>query len=204
MIEELYKPIHFKKLYTLVFTLLGILIINYLVSDPISRMLEIPIFTRGFNDLSSSQKWSAIIIAPIVEEVVFRNHLKINRKSVLTLSLIPIFGVITFYELGNFVVYIGLILAVLLFVFVVKFFHFLNTQIGYRITFFLSSLCFCLMHLNIIGTKWIWSGLFICVISYFPLAMALGYFRVRYGLPIAMLSHALNNFLILILNPIVY
>jgi hypothetical protein len=91
-----------------------ILIYTYFISDPIFQFYEIEGYDDSFRDLDDIGIFSALLIAPVLEELIFRGYLTGYRKHFL--FIIPQI-IILFILLYKYFILISLISAFLIFLF---------------------------------------------------------------------------------------
>lgn len=172
---------------------------NKFFVDPLALLMGITPDLINFSDISQSQLWSALLLAPIIEELVFRNHLKLDKKQFYTAALIPL-AVSMVFNLSSWVIIISIIVGILILVFSNKLISFLREDIWYKILFVVTALMFSFMHFPAIENDNLYSRVLIVLLAFFPLACLLGFIRIKVGLAAAMVAHSMANLLTMLLN----
>lgn len=143
----------------------------------------------------------ACIIAPLVEETVFRYHLKDLNGAIYFIFLS--FGVLTVSQVNGVrlqfaIMIIALVLAVLVIEFLKrkrKVFALKMWVKIYPLLFYYTAILFGLMHLSNYKDLTLTDPSFVFYIASQVFGgLGLGYLRIRYGLVYSMLFHALFNF----------
>ncbi|MEI6765651.1 MAG: CPBP family glutamic-type intramembrane protease [Bacteroidota bacterium] len=148
-----------------------------------------------------------VVIAPIVEELLFRLNLRYRSvfiSFILTLILYSIFvrivlGLLPFYYLWESIGNIAIIMVIS--VFVNLFIRRFNKSLEwfwikyFRLIFYSSAIIFGFMHL---GNYWIPNYTIVLLSPFFLLpfmfaGLNLGYIRLRYGIIFSIVLHAFNN-----------
>jgi len=185
--------------------LLCIVLFTSFVIDPIlAYYLDVTGAKDTFISLTSLETISAIIIAPVIEEIIFRTHLSFKRKH--------------FYGIFFLIVYVGIIFntfvvvtfifvaAVLLFVLI---FYEQTLKIvivkNQKLTFFATSILFGCSHFFLLDAYDF--GFFlkftVLMLYYLPIAFLLGKIRKNHKLIFPMAAHSLYNVLTLFVNTII-
>ncbi len=185
-----------------------LLLLDFMMMIPLSGFLGI----LGIEDMDHkvenlySQPWmlaiQAVLLAPILEEAVFRLPMKYSYVRIFTACCLVLSMLLTFIHSERTV---GLI--AIAFFLIVALFHFidqrndnqLNAQIAplwetyFYIPFWILTLCFALLHLTNFGGQFpLYLAPFL-VLPQFVLGAMLGYIRTGFGFVFAVLFHALHN-----------
>lgn len=179
-----------------------ILISNFLIGDPLSSYLGAEAYTKGMLQLSNVELLSALVLAPVLEELIFRTHLTQNKKFQFTIPIMIIVAVISLSAYGQWVLVMGVVIFFVTIYFLSKS-KFEHTRYFVAL-FFGTALIFTLMHMPNFHSRSTTGDLIIALVSLFPMAVFFGYMRFKYGLVFSILTHSINNLLVLGLNTIFY
>jgi membrane protease YdiL (CAAX protease family) len=189
-------------LSSLIFFIL-ILIYTYFVSDPVFQFYEIEGYDDSFKDLDKVGVFSALLIAPVLEEFIFRGYLTGYRKHFL--FIIPQI-IILFIVLDDYFILILLLSALLIFLFYYdkrRSENIISNQLLYFSIFF-TSILFSLIHYKNFQIDSLNFSLTLSLIAFLPGALFLAYVRYKKGLVYSILVHFLFNLLTLTINGIKY
>lgn len=179
------------------------LIISHLVS--LFATLKQPLKQDTFYNISSLTLVSALVIAPFIEELIFRGFLSTKRAYLFS---IPILLPIIFYAFhfnGYALVVVGILsLIFVILCFNVKSFDFIHTRF-FSVLVIFSCLSFCLAHIIVMEKYFNFQTAFLSSILVFtPLAYLLAKVRMIYGIVYSILAHSLHNIFMLGLNSLIY
>lgn len=189
---DFYRPISAKDF----FLLLGMAIVLVVPYAFLLEQIDIGEFDHALEQLMKEYKWlvvaAAIVIAPLIEEPVFRLHLDFKKKSIylgmgLSILLVTDFWVISVAYLAY------------LFFLLTKIKN--NDPPKLKLIIFSSSAFFALVHLgNFSGFDWIGKFYYIPILvgAQFFIGLILSYIRIRHGIRTAMLFHAAYNGMLMI------
>jgi membrane protease YdiL (CAAX protease family) len=180
-----------------------ILIYTYFVSDPVFRFYEIEGYDDSFKDLDKVGVFSALLIAPVLEEFIFRGYLTGYRKHFL--FIIPQI-IIVFILLYDYFILILLFSALLIFLFYYdkrRSENLISNQLLYFSIFF-TSILFSLIHYKNFQIDSLNFSLTLSLLAFLPGALFLAYVRYKKGLVYSVLVHFLFNLLTLTINGIIY
>ena len=211
IIAELYNPkqIDSQRRVDLIqiLTLLTILwLYSYIVVDRIAVLLGNRAHTDSFSDLSVIEIVSALLFAPVIEEVVGRTCLSGKPSHAWGLPLMLLFCTITFKSLGvGFLLVSFMAILVLSILMIRKRVLAFIFRIHYNKTFYFVSIVFAISHFFVIdeGVN-LYSKIVLVLVAYLPLSLIFGYIRVKYGLVYSIFAHMLNNVAVLSINLILY
>lgn len=182
----------------------------YLVADPISGWLGNSSDQVTFESIDIIKLISAIFIAPAFEEVIVRGFLTTKPTYYWTLPVFITFGCINCYFFKDywfFTIFLVCLLGVLLIFFsqnrkrlMVRVF-----RKNYHFYFYVTALLFSFIHIvNMNPDLSLVARASILLVSFFPIAVLLGFIRVKYGLLYSILFHTLLNIGTLIINSFIY
>ncbi|MBS9773579.1 MAG: CPBP family intramembrane metalloprotease [Tenacibaculum sp.] len=190
----------------LIFCLIFSLLYGYLIVDNFKIWLGISPYNGakvGFGVIIS-----AVVIAPIVEEILFRFGLRKNNSAIIFQFMPIIINFIVFYYYFKNLILIPFIIfsyAVFLFIRNIK-----NLELVYEnnkiFWWIINCLIFSLCHTFYLDDESInsYQKILILFITYVPVSICLIYLRVNFGILHAILLHSLDNLFTLILNHILY
>lgn len=185
-----------------------LLLLDFMMMIPLSGllgMLGLEEMDHKIEDLYN-QPWmlamQAVLLAPIVEEAVFRLPMKYSYVRMFVPACIALGMLFAFIDSK---ITIGLI--AILFFLLVALFHFIDqrndNQLNVRmaslwdanfyIPFWTLTVCFALLHLTNFGSSFPLYLVPFLVLPQFVLGAVLGYIRTGYGFVFAVLFHALHN-----------
>lgn len=179
------------------------LIISHLVS--LFASLKQPLKQDTFYNISSLTLVSALVVAPFIEELIFRGFLSTKRAYYFT---IPILLPIIFYAF-HFNRYALAIVGILSLLFVIvcfnaKSFDFIYTRL-FNVLVIFSCLSFCLAHIIVMEKYFSFqTALLSSILVFTPLAYLLAKVRMIYGIVYSILAHSLHNIFMLGLNSLIY
>lgn len=189
------------KIIILILIFFLLIIFNYLVSDKISAILGLEGYKKSFSDMNNLAIISALVIAPIIEESIFRYSLLRgnNYKFFIYISFCLI--IVLFIN-----IWIGVILLFGFSVLSFLYFYFLKTESKLRFIFFiiLSAITFSIMHIPAINGETIWINTLVVSVSLFPIGLFFCLVRSDFGFEVAILAHFTYNLLTLSFNEIIY
>lgn len=178
---------------------------GFIVVDNIFKLLKINNNIDTFYNLSGIEFVSAIFIAPILEEFIFRTHLSYERKHFYGILLIILASGLFYSDLGVYF----LLFLFLLFIIIVFFYN--KTQVLLMIrfpkaTFLSTSIIFCVFHFFYLKDYdfTFLNKVMILLLHYLPLSLFLGFIRKKYGLSYSMMAHSVNNILVLLGNSLFF
>lgn len=192
--------------YSLITFLLVILLFNFLIVDNISHWLNLS-FHKG-SSLNFGVFISAVIIAPLIEEALFRFPLRKNRYTVILLFIPIILSFLVFrYYFSNLLFIPILIFSYTIFLFIknrktLEFVYDDNKFFWWTINLLIFSLC----HIFYLDNESIGMTykIFILFISYIPISICTIFLRIKFGVLYAILLHSSLNFCSLTLNHLLY
>tara|TARA_B100000378_G_scaffold68420_1_gene51538 strand:- start:2064 stop:2702 length:639 start_codon:yes stop_codon:yes gene_type:complete len=182
-----------------------IVIFALFISDPLLRVIGIDFRNYTFKRMQTTQIISAFVLAPIIEEIIFRTHLSFKQSHHFGVLLFTIACSLQFRHQGWFYLSIfGVIFLLISFLYEKS--HVIISIKHPRITFWFTSVVFCFFHfpylseydLNLL-TK---VGLLL--LGYLPLSLYLGYLRKSQGLIFSIMAHSFFNFFSVIGNSLYY
>ena len=180
-------------------------IYNFLIVDNIFFTLGINSTSSNFQNISIIGFISAIFIAPIIEEIIFRTHLNFKKKHFFGLILMLLAFAVVFNSSGWYFTVIAVSLSILILVFHDKFQYLI--QVRYQKgTFIVTSILFCLIHYSYLNEYnfSVLEKIGLLLLHYLPLSLFLGVLRKKSGLVPSMGAHSLNNFLSILGNSLLY
>lgn len=150
--------------------------------------------------MSSLAIFSALIVAPFIEESVFRYSLQKNNIYKFFIYMILTILILTFINL-----YIGLFLLLAFGYFSLQGFK-LKTEsdTAFKAFVILSALTFSLCHIPMINGPSSWKSGLIVIVSLFPVGLFFSYIRIESGFKYSIFTHILYNLIILTINEIIY
>jgi membrane protease YdiL (CAAX protease family) len=186
---------------------LSLLFIYFAAIIPIGSILFFIFKTFNIDhkaiDLSFQEKiLHGILLAPIVEELLFRLILVFNKKN-LTILIFTTFIMLGFFIIKENILKMAIFfLLILTFVFIYKYINQCRSYfiMYYKLFFFLIAGLFAFLHFfNFIGIS-VSNLIFlpILVIPQFILGLLLGYIRISYGLIYSIFFHMLINCFVLV------
>lgn len=188
---EFYRPISAKDFFTLLGLILVIIIPYAFLLDQMDLQ-----FDNALEQLLKDYKWivvvAAVVLAPLIEEPIFRLHLDFKKQSIywgmgLSLLLISDLWFISVAFLGY------------LFFLLMKVKE--NDPPKLKLIIFISAVFFGLVHLgNYKDFDWVANFYYIPVLvgAQFVLGLVLSYIRINHGIRTAMVFHGAYNALILV------
>jgi uncharacterized protein len=188
------------------------LLIGYLIADPVKKYYGISAnIDPTFSNTSTIRITSAIIFAPIIEEVLHRGFLSVKGKFLWSLLLCLVFmgvqAIIQNYQFLSFF-YFGLFFCLLLALIYSKNASRIIVSIfrnHFTVYFYFVVIAFSVSHFSDIQNEiGMIDKITILVISYFPIAVILGYLRLKFGLKYSILFHALINLGVLSINTLAF
>jgi len=177
-------------------------ILYYLLSLKFQLNIDLLNFTR--EEPQYARYISAFLIAPILEELLFRTHLSGKGKdswSVYTLCLV----VILFLPVNNicikFLLFAITSLLALYLVLKPRVVYFVLRKY-YLVTLIVTTVLFAFSHYSAIyePSKSIEFTLASIVLIYIPVSFTFAFIRIRYGMILVMVFHSLNNLLNVLAN----
>ena len=188
------KPV----LYFLLFFLL--ILYNFLIVDKVSFHFNL---LGGMEKVSTSSTLSlisAILLAPIIEESVFRWAL--IRKNLIKYPIYMIISAIIFLFINS---YLGVtILAIYSILLILKLWKNDEREVFFNIFILVSALSFSLVHVPVIKAETLSISVLISILAFLPIGIFFSLTRIQFGIKYSILSHAVYNSLILITNEVVY
>ncbi len=181
-----------------------LLLYIYVIANPISNKLEasIPIIT--FHELNLYGIINILIIAPVIEEFLFRIHLSGEKKHIWAVFLMIISFVFVFIP----DLFLWFLIIILLFggFFILYYEEFSSIMTGklFNLLFYVSCILFALMHFHQVDAETIPVKIMVVLIFFFPLGFYFGYIRKSYGLVSSIIAHSLYNLSVLIINSLYY
>jgi hypothetical protein len=184
------------------FNIAALLIYNFLFADTIAGFFQTDSHTKTFASIGWTGVLSALILAPVIEEFVFRKGLSGKPQDLKYVVIMPIPLMFLNFWLG-LVIWLSLLLY---------FFGGQNKNFNvplkghlYNVLVFSSAVIFSIMHvITIDDIDSILIKIMLCLVAFLPTALYLTYVRVRYGFIYAILAHALLNGIALSLNSVIY
>lgn len=180
-------------------------IILIFILTPYAEIMDIPQPQVFSNESLGQMILSAVILAPLIEETMFRGWLRGSKRALLFLAIpvLYLIGLWIIFETssGSDIMIITVFLWSFLitfdgFFFVKKTFYDATPMPQYikyfPIIFYISGLAFGLVHILNYDHHNIWA-LIPMVITQFLGGLVYGYARLRFGLSAAMLMHAVSN-----------
>ncbi|MFC3879654.1 type II CAAX prenyl endopeptidase Rce1 family protein [Algoriphagus namhaensis] len=189
---ESYQPISAKDF----FTLLGLVLVVIIPYAFLLEKLDVGQFDNALEELLENYKWfvvaGVIVLAPLIEEPIFRLHLDYKKSSIywgmgLSILVISEFWFISLAFLGY------------LFFLLMKIKD--DQPPKLKLIVFMSAGFFGLVHLgNYTGFDWVGKFYYVPLLvgAQFVLGLVLSYVRINHGIRAAMLFHGTYNALILI------
>lgn len=184
-----------------------IFILEILFLFPLLAVIGVDELPHAFEMLKDTQTgWMiaglAIIIAPIVEECIFRLPLKSPRTLMVYLFIFLGFVIFIITEYffpssGTLITAISGISLGVLFVYLLSqngILKIFSNRNNYPMFFYLIAIIFAFIHIFNFDLDYVvwWKGP-VLVLPQFLLALVLGYIRIRFGLIYSIFIHALNN-----------
>lgn len=180
------------------------IIYTYAVSDPIFQFYEIEGYDDSFRDLDRVGVFSGLLIAPVLEELIFRGYLTGYRKHFLFIipQIIIILIILHDYYF---------ILALLFSAFLMFIFYYDKRRNDSRISqqtlyfsVFFTSVLFSIIHYQNFAIDSLSFSLALSLIAFLPGALFLVYVRYHGGLVYSIIAHFLLNLSTLIINGLIY
>ena len=203
------KASEFLEKFQFVFIVLVLLLVyNFSIADSLSEHYNLTIHKNNISFAEYDIWFSAIFLAPIIEESLFRLPLSEN-ENLNWMLFFPflIFSIVAFFTFQYF-----LIISILLFLYVVyQIFIKSNTftqfyvKNKYLVIVFVS-VAFSFAHIVLLSNEPLlpWDKLLLVLVAYFPISIALAYFRIKNGILTAILFHSSVNLSTIILNNFIY
>lgn len=202
-LEESKIDIQFLRVLSILY--LAIIVYTYLISDPIAMRLGVKGYDDTFSTIDSFSIWSALLIAPIIEELLFRFHLS-GQRAHAYFFLIPLIIVMFVFKTYWYIFLLGAIL------FLIRMWweekkepgkKNLSTFLFYTIVI-ITSLIFASLHFINVVTDNETLAIFLVIMALTPAALLLSFIRYKKGLVYAMVFHCISNFITLFLNGLIY
>ena len=181
-------------------------IYNFLVVDKIFFSLDIGSNLSNFQNISIIGFISAIFIAPIIEETIFRTHLSFNKKHFFGVFLMLLTFAIFFSLTGGWIYAIIVISIGTLFLVFHNKFRYLIQERYHNGTYIFTSILFCIINYSYLkGYNFsVIVKIGLLLLHYLPLSLYLGVISKKFGLVSSMGAHSVNNFLSIIGNSLYY
>ncbi|MBS9523749.1 CPBP family intramembrane metalloprotease [Litoribacter alkaliphilus] len=192
--------------YTLVIILfITKLIYTYMVSDVIAMKLGVGGFDKSFAQMDQLSIVSALLIAPVVEELLFRFHLSGKRSHAyfFLISLAALY--LIFFEYWFIYLFTAAVfIACLMWESKKTPDNPLLSRPFYLIIFVMTAIIFSALHFVNVEAENKLLALFMVIFALTPSALFFGYVRYKKGLKYSMIIHSLSNLAILSLNGLIY
>lgn len=181
---------------------------QYLFVDHIAHYFGDTLYKKKINFHEYDIWISAIILAPIIEEALFRLPLT-EKEKYNWILIVPtiIFSIVSFFVFKPFLIIALLLIGYSFFCIFYKSItipKLYSTNRLLIVTFV--SIAFSFMHivLYLDGTLSLIQQILLVFLAYLPLSFALAYTRIRFGFKYAIVLHSFLNLSTIILNSIVY
>ncbi|WP_321279501.1 type II CAAX prenyl endopeptidase Rce1 family protein [Marinifilum fragile] len=211
---NLIKSFNNKKIEWKYFLLL--LFVYFLLTIPLGVIIGLLLkafnITHAFKNNDNLSFWKVVIVAPLIEECLFRLLLKPRFKNLIAYSIITSPFVLYLFRNGEqtiAIVLVGVLVGVALLIFkrqeyLIKFYRIFLKRFSYL--FYLSIFVFGFIHLR----NFIFPELSIWIVLIFPLLVSpqliiggiLGFIRMKWGFIYCVLFHAMVNGIIYLLRVI--
>ncbi|WP_291783874.1 CPBP family glutamic-type intramembrane protease [Cecembia sp.] len=200
--QKLYKH---KIIWYSIYATLIIFCYQYILIDPIAIKLEIGGLDKGFSNSDSIDILSALLLAPVLEELLSRGFLSGKRKHFIFLFIQPLLGMLIFGTYWWLFLGIG-------FGFLVWIIHernqrpddvYLSSALFYA-SFIFTTLVFTILHVGNVESSSIALDWTFTILGILPAAILFGWVRYQAGLAFSMLTHGIFNLLTISLNEIIY
>lgn len=178
---------------------------QYLLIDPLAIQMGIGGMDLGFSNSNSLTIISALLIAPILEELLSRGFLSGKREHFWFFFLQPILGAFIFKEFWWFFLGTGLVVLVWILREEQK-----KTEDNYisrslfYFSFIFTALFFTILHYDNIESQSLVFKLSFTFAAILPGALLFGWIRYQRGLRYSMAAHALFNLFTITLNEWLY
>jgi hypothetical protein len=179
------------------FNFILLLAFVYFITDPISTFFGDTSHTKTFGDFDLIGIFSALMFAPVIEEVTFRMHLSGQKKHAWGVLLMLVTFTL-FMKLGWALVAL-LLFGGFIFIYYDEFAEFISVRY-YNPVFYITAFLFSLAHINNIDSHILLHYKIIIILTYLPIGIYFGYIRKKYGLVMAILAHSFYNLSVLTLN----
>lgn len=189
-----------------------VLVVEMLIAGVLMSMIGIDDSAHKMGELLDQMSFwiiflLAVIIAPVTEEIIFRYYITHSTTAVFFLLWALVFGIamLMFNQILEEWVAIPLILIPIALMVTVLNSKKLQDRIkavynqGFPYVFYLSAVIFAYVHIFNFEDVFPWYYAPILVFPQFFLGLYLGYIRTRNGLPHAILLHATNNLIPMII-----
>lgn len=200
--NKLEKPTILK--YAIISTLV-IFCYEYLLVDPLAMYFGVDGLDKGFSNSGRLDIVSALLLAPVLEELLSRGFLSGKRKHFIFLFIQPFLGMLIFGDYWWLFLGIGI-------GFLVWVIHeqnqrpddiYLSKPLFYA-SFIFTTLVFTLLHLGNVESSSSTLDWTFTILGIMPGAILFGWVRYQAGLGYAMLTHGIFNLLTLSLNEALY
>ena len=178
----------------------GLILYNYLVVDQFSFYFGLEGAERSFSSLSFVAILSAILVAPALEEALFRWVLLKGDR--MKFYIYMLFSICILFFINS---YFGCVLLISFFCLLLVV-NKLKSESDFLFKVFLviAALTFSVVHIPVVDAPRLWVGFLIALMAFFPIGLFFSFSRIRFGLKYSILVHSLYNLLILGINEIVY
>jgi membrane protease YdiL (CAAX protease family) len=186
-----------------IFLIIGL----HLFNTCIQIFLEVNIDLDTFSNSSVIKVISALLIAPVVEEIIFRTHLGNKDWNAWFIYLMLIVVAAVFWNISR--IMSGSIFVLISFLLIITVKNkgpklIFNKYFAW--IFFLTAILFSLVHIQIVhealGSSSYRLSIAVTLVSFLPVGIIFGLIRMKFGLPQSILFHGLNNLIALSLNEI--
>ncbi|PZX61347.1 CAAX prenyl protease-like protein [Algoriphagus ratkowskyi] len=178
----------------------GLIIYNFVFVDKISFHFGLEGNTKAFSSLTLISIISAIVIAPILEESIFRWVLLKNEMIKYYLYILYSLCIILFIDVNTGVILLLFFSGGLLLLHKVK----EESSLIFYVFIFFGAITFSLIHIPVISGSSLRINLIIAISAFLPIGFFLSLIRTKFGLIYSILLHCVYNVIILSVNEVVY
>lgn len=180
---------------------LFLILFNYLVADKVSANFGLEGFKKSISDMDNLALLSALVIAPLLEESLFRYSLTKGNNYKYFIYLLMCVLIVLFINIWS-----GIIL--LLGFSVLAYLHFslfkTESRFQFIIFLFMSAITFSIVHIPAINGENIFINMYVVSLSLFPIGLFFCIIRNDFGFGFAIFTHFTYNLLTISLNEIIY
>ena len=178
---------------------------QYLLIDPMAIRLGVGGMDKAFSNSNTITIFSALILAPILEELLVRGYMSGKYIHFWFFFILPIIGALVFMNFWWLMIGIGLVFLIWA---LLKYKKnpdqtYISSGLFYT-TYIFTALFFAILHIENIETDSIFQKVTFCMISLTPGALLFGWIRYQGGLHYSIILHGLYNLITISLNELLY
>ena len=185
-------------LFVLIF--FGLLIYNFIIVDRVSLHFNLSGGMKSISSISPIGLLSALLLAPLIEESLFRWALVRNEIIKYFLYIFISMCILFFIEIYSGILFIS-IFSVILFI---KNRKNIESELSFRVFILFGSLAFSIIHIPVINGATIMIDILMALLAFFPIGLFFSFVRIQVGIKYSILIHGIYNLIILSINEIIY